>query len=648
MAQFVLEILDGDRAGEVLSLAEGTLRIGRRPGNDLVIADEKASGVHAEVVFDGGRYVLRDLGSTNGTLMDGRKVTEVVLSRGDTFAIGRTRLRFAGEGEPADLSTSEIAMAKIDAARLQAAQGGGKGRSATALVAVLLLVLAGGGYFWFAGAGQGGGEGEGTSKVRAIVAVEGNKLDGEAASCEVETGWDLRAGGVGFQAGGSGHTGRQGFEAVRAADGADFAVLATAAEIKVLAGRSLQVAAHLRTFGAARAAVRLSFWTSGDASPFRFRTGLPCAESAAWERRDFACAVPPGADRCRLEIVALLPDESSRVQCDDIALVDGGTATAVETKVGDVGTAIGTGAFLALRSMDADAPVVIAQVMPAECAPEFRGLVAADLLAPSDLGMAVAATPDDTGLKLVATGCTALELGFPAESGSGLMAEAGSGFAGVDANGAFTAQRLLLGDRATRCLLEFASPAACTGRTHGGLYRLQVPVAELRVQLAFRQERQAARDQLRAAEAKFAEGQPGQALDALRELLRTVPHDSETTALVIARRGEWLAAVQERLRAFAKDLDEAEFFDTRGGYLRVVAGLDELLQKYGEANVVDPQGLAAMRTRAQERLAQLDTQRSKDQKERLLAMAAAFESAQQTGLASLVRDYVTRQFGKQE
>jgi pSer/pThr/pTyr-binding forkhead associated (FHA) protein len=74
MAQFVLEILDGDRAGDVLSLPEGTIRIGRKPGNDLVLADEKTSGVHAEIVFDGGRYVLRDLGSTNGTFLNGDRL----------------------------------------------------------------------------------------------------------------------------------------------------------------------------------------------------------------------------------------------------------------------------------------------------------------------------------------------------------------------------------------------------------------------------------------------------------------------------------------------------------------------------------------------------------------------------------------------
>src|SRR5262245_46518425 len=123
MAQFVLEILDGDRAGGVVTLGERPLRIGRKPQNDLVVADEKASGVHAEVVYEGQRHVLRDLGSTNGTLMDGRKVTEVVLGSGDMFTIGRVRLRFRGDGEAAADAAGGgegLSVARIDAARLQA------------------------------------------------------------------------------------------------------------------------------------------------------------------------------------------------------------------------------------------------------------------------------------------------------------------------------------------------------------------------------------------------------------------------------------------------------------------------------------------------------------------------------------------------
>ena len=99
MAQYVLEILDGDRAGEVLPVPDGALRIGRKPSNDLVLADEKTSGVHAEVVLEGDRHVLRDLGSTNGTFLDGKRVTEVVLTTGDVVTVGRLRVKFREQGD---------------------------------------------------------------------------------------------------------------------------------------------------------------------------------------------------------------------------------------------------------------------------------------------------------------------------------------------------------------------------------------------------------------------------------------------------------------------------------------------------------------------------------------------------------------------
>ncbi|MEC7724609.1 MAG: FHA domain-containing protein, partial [Planctomycetota bacterium] len=82
MANYVLEILDGDRAGEVLSVGDSVLRIGRKAGNDLVLADEKTSGVHCELTPDAGRLVLKDLGSTNGTFLDGKRIDEVVLTPG--------------------------------------------------------------------------------------------------------------------------------------------------------------------------------------------------------------------------------------------------------------------------------------------------------------------------------------------------------------------------------------------------------------------------------------------------------------------------------------------------------------------------------------------------------------------------------------
>ena len=85
MTEYVLEILDGDRAGEIVELATEPLTFGRRAGNDVVLGDEKVSGQHATLTLEDGQWVLRDLDSTNGTLMDGRRIQEVGLTANDIF-----------------------------------------------------------------------------------------------------------------------------------------------------------------------------------------------------------------------------------------------------------------------------------------------------------------------------------------------------------------------------------------------------------------------------------------------------------------------------------------------------------------------------------------------------------------------------------
>src|SRR5262245_30343882 len=155
MANYVLEILDGDRAGEVVPVAGAALRIGRKPGNDLVLADEKTSGVHAEVVLEGDRHVLRDLGSTNGTFLDGKRVTEIVLTPGDVVTFGRLRAKFRTDGEAAAGDAGDMAMHRIDAGRVRARSG-----SVGLLAGLLFVGLGVAGWFWWQGQ-QGGDEGGG-------------------------------------------------------------------------------------------------------------------------------------------------------------------------------------------------------------------------------------------------------------------------------------------------------------------------------------------------------------------------------------------------------------------------------------------------------------------------------------------------------
>src|SRR5688500_17144156 len=62
---------NGQPAGRV-EVASGPLRIGRAPENQVVLGDTYASGRHAEVVTHEGGRAVRDLGSTNGTRLNGR------------------------------------------------------------------------------------------------------------------------------------------------------------------------------------------------------------------------------------------------------------------------------------------------------------------------------------------------------------------------------------------------------------------------------------------------------------------------------------------------------------------------------------------------------------------------------------------------
>ncbi len=90
-----LEVLGGDR--QRLPLGPEPLTIGRDPACDLVLDDRRVSRRHAEIRPRLGRYTLYDLRSTNGTFVNGRRVTEVVLSDGDQLSIGGIELAFRAE-----------------------------------------------------------------------------------------------------------------------------------------------------------------------------------------------------------------------------------------------------------------------------------------------------------------------------------------------------------------------------------------------------------------------------------------------------------------------------------------------------------------------------------------------------------------------
>lgn len=80
--------------GERVPLGEQVLTIGRLPESSIVLADPNVSRSHAEIRPRGSGYVLVDLGSTNGSRVNGVRVSEHVLADGDELAFGNTRMRF--------------------------------------------------------------------------------------------------------------------------------------------------------------------------------------------------------------------------------------------------------------------------------------------------------------------------------------------------------------------------------------------------------------------------------------------------------------------------------------------------------------------------------------------------------------------------
>lgn len=87
--------IQGPRMGEVYDLQSGALTIGREESNTIVFSDDSAvSRRHARIASEKGEFTIYDEGSSNGTFVNGVKVTEQALRSGDEIQIGTTRLRF--------------------------------------------------------------------------------------------------------------------------------------------------------------------------------------------------------------------------------------------------------------------------------------------------------------------------------------------------------------------------------------------------------------------------------------------------------------------------------------------------------------------------------------------------------------------------
>jgi FHA domain/zinc-ribbon domain len=84
----------GGRSGEEFSLGVGRTTIGRSPDCDIFLDDVTVSRRHAVITESGGRFVIEDLGSLNGTFLNRSRVEQAALADDDELQIGKYRLVF--------------------------------------------------------------------------------------------------------------------------------------------------------------------------------------------------------------------------------------------------------------------------------------------------------------------------------------------------------------------------------------------------------------------------------------------------------------------------------------------------------------------------------------------------------------------------
>lgn len=94
--------------GRVFELLKPQMSLGRLPDNDIHIDHGSVSGHHAMLTLDGEDFLVQDMNSTNGTRVNGAKISQHKLTRGDLLQVGNIQLSYESEAVGAAQPLPEI------------------------------------------------------------------------------------------------------------------------------------------------------------------------------------------------------------------------------------------------------------------------------------------------------------------------------------------------------------------------------------------------------------------------------------------------------------------------------------------------------------------------------------------------------------
>jgi DNA-binding NtrC family response regulator len=101
-----LVVVEGPSRGKKIALNKNLIKVGKRESNDFVVIDKTVSRNHFEIEYQSDSFLLKDLGSTNGTYLNGSKVKEAYLLPGDIIKVGNTTIEFVAFDEKVKIEPS--------------------------------------------------------------------------------------------------------------------------------------------------------------------------------------------------------------------------------------------------------------------------------------------------------------------------------------------------------------------------------------------------------------------------------------------------------------------------------------------------------------------------------------------------------------
>jgi pSer/pThr/pTyr-binding forkhead associated (FHA) protein len=101
-----ISVIENNIPVNSFSLTAGTVSIGRAKNNDVRIQDSTVSSHHAKIVTFYNASYIEDLGSTNGTFVNGKRVKKQTLKSGDIISLGALSLKVENEEAVEPMATS--------------------------------------------------------------------------------------------------------------------------------------------------------------------------------------------------------------------------------------------------------------------------------------------------------------------------------------------------------------------------------------------------------------------------------------------------------------------------------------------------------------------------------------------------------------